>query len=237
MCLVDGEAPRMKTLLLGCVVLALLTVSACGQRGSEGSPPTLEHDRIIFQNGRKITFEDDKIYLQNNLKRIEVSRPVTVVERAFVVEKWKRVIVETKYGYFEDLGLVYRFYDYEGKLLNKTREYFGEFKQLLMIEVDRYVLVQTSAHYALREGYILDPDGNQIGTIKQRPDAYTAFATKEGDLFVIQYSRRRAGVPFWTVEALDIQGNVLTSTDFKSGGSYVIEVGERKIPISLRDPS
>jgi hypothetical protein len=236
MSLIGGEMQKMKACAFSCLILAILAISGCGARSESNAPPIIEHDRVVFQNGRKVRFESDKTYLQDDIVHPDISKPVTMIERAFTVEEWNRVIVETKYGYYEDSGVVFRFYDYKGKLLKKTAEYFGQFIELLMVKLNRLILVQTSAHYALTKGYILDPDGNPVITIEQRPDAFTAYPSKEGDLFLIQYYRYSKDGPFWTVETLDSEGKVLASNDFKVGGSYVIEVGDRKIPISLRNP-
>jgi hypothetical protein len=56
----------------------------CGTKTVEG-PPTIEHDRVVFQNGRIVTFEGGK--QQNNITILK-GKPVNVVERAFVVEDW-----------------------------------------------------------------------------------------------------------------------------------------------------
>ena len=226
----------MKVLSFLLVITVFLGSSACGgQSGSDG-PPILEHDQVIFSNGRKVRFEDDKIYLQDDIIRPVLDKPVTKIERAMVVPGWKRVIVETEYGYYEDGGYVFRFYDFSGRLLKQTVEYFGSFRQLLMKNHDRLILVQRSSHYELSDGHILDTDGNEVGTITQKPRAYDAALSKEGDLFHIIYRRRSQGIAFWTVDVLDAAGTVLASQDFKTGGTYTIEIGERKIGFSLSNP-
>jgi hypothetical protein len=226
----------MKSLKLLLIILALLSALGCGAESRSANPPVIEHDRVIFSNGKKVSFESDKTYLQDDIIRPVMGKPVTIIERAFTVEEWNRVIVETKYGYYEDSGVVFRFYDYKGKLLNKTAEYFGSFRQLLMKNVYRLILVQKSGHYDLTDGHILDTDGNEVGTIDQRARAYDAVICKEGDLLLIQYHRLTQGVRFLTVDVYNAEGKLLKTNDFKTGGSYVIEVGERKIPISLPNP-
>ena len=226
----------MKYFKLLVAILALLSALGCGAESRSAIPPAIENDRVIFSNGRKVRFEDDKIYLQDDIIRPVMDKPVTMIERAFTVEEWKRVIVETKYGYYEDSGIVFRFYDYNGKLLNKTAEYFGSFRQLLMKNSDRLILVQKSGHYDLTDGHILNTDGNEVGTINQRARAYDAIISKEGDLLLIQYQRLTQGVRFFTVDVYNAEGKLLKTNDFKTGGSYVIEVGDRKIPISLPNP-
>jgi len=227
----------MKALALTCLVVGLFSLTTCGPKSATDAPPIIEHDRVLFTNGKKVRFEDDKIYLQNNINQPERGKPVTKVERAYSVEEWKRVIVETEHGYYEDIGLVFRFYDYNGQLIRKTPEFFGEYVPLLMKKAERLTLVQISEHFDLSEGYILDPDGNQVGTIAQKPRAFDATICKEGDLFLIKYRRRTAGVRYLTVDVYNTEGKLLATSDFKTGGSYIIEVGERKIPISLPNPS
>ena len=107
----------MKVLSFLFVIAAFLACSACGAQSASDGPPIIEHDRVIFSNGRKVRFEDDKIYLQDDIIRPVMDKPVTMVERAIVVQEWGRVIIEAKYAYFEYSEIVFQFYDFKGKLL------------------------------------------------------------------------------------------------------------------------
>jgi hypothetical protein len=226
----------MKTSILTCILLAFISTLGCAMKSGNGPFPVIEQDQVVFQNGKKVRYEADKIALQNNIVRPEIDKPVYVIERAFIVHEWERVIVETKYAYYEDSGVVLRFYDFEGKLLNKTPEYFGSFRQLLMKNKNCMILVQRSGHYNLTKGYILGIDGKEVGTIAQRPMAYDAIVSEEGDLFLIEYAPWRKGIPYWSIDVLDVKGKVLATQDFNTGGTYTIQIGERKIRLSLPNP-
>jgi hypothetical protein len=228
------------------MLLLLFCLGCC----SANEMPEISGNRIRFpQSSKTLEFQKQIVKLQKE-KKLNHSKPVSLVEEPKIIPEWERVVLVRRYRYIEGEELQFDFYDFKGELLSSTDRYFGEFNLHLMLPTERILLAQVTQIYDLNESILFNANGEKIIVIKNRKNTFYSGTSKDGRVFwFISSSTRPVGeneepvneyMPFFnpvnTVDLYDSSGNLLDSREFTAESTWIVSVRDIEYQIQVPQP-
>lgn len=211
-----------------CNLLAILLCTACGQ------VPEIREKEIVFLDGKVLRYEVQKRAYATPEEALARGEPVALSETPRLIQSWKRLALVRIARLYEGETREVTLYNYHGNLLGPPRKIVGDV--FFLEKTGRILLAQRSAHYLVRESYLLDMNGGLVRTIPQ-PENVSAFGVSDDEQIIwITSERIENSRPVGQLSVLDLNGEPLSQFSFTQEGVIEIDHEGKHYRITVNAP-
>lgn len=214
------------------MVLCSFVITA--QAGDSGTDPMIQSNRVVFSNGKELSFENYRVVHKNPLEAQKKKEPVIVRQKPVLVKEWRRLLlIETQELYEDELKMI-SIYDYAGSLRGNSQLFFG--KVLVLENAGRILLAQQSAHHSVRTSTILDTNGETLFEISLPPNVFRYEVTIDKKLVWILSSHLSKGRPYVKAMLVNLEGKTVGELDTFDEKEIGFNYGEKLYTIRVPAP-